>query len=165
MHLFLQLLIMNVITIPFWIICNALVTLVGWSWWGFISSKLLQRFYLLGIMNFKLFHNFSIILLLLYLEFQQFFLSSNEDWTLHMTPFFFFLGVVCYIQCMWWTPRDFNVDKDISFPRIDLSPHARACVWHWGVVNGGRDGIYVTPKSWCNSNLTGCKPNIRISCG
>lgn len=130
LHLFLQLSVMNVIAIPVWILCSALVTLVGSSWWGFISSELLLRFCLLGIMNIKLFHDFGIILLLLYPESSNSFSAPMKTVALLMIPFFFFLGAICCIQCMWWAPQDFTVDRDLSFPWIDFSQQAcvRVCV-------------------------------------
>jgi hypothetical protein len=152
LHLFLQLSVMNVIAIPVWILCNALVTLVGSSWWGFISSELLPRFCLLGIMNSKLFHNFSIILLLLYPESSNSFSAPMKTVALLMIPFFFFLGAICCIQCMWWAPQDFTVDRDLSFPWIDFSQQACVCVCGIGVLLMEAEMGFASPQ-WVGATL------------
>ncbi len=70
--------------------------------------------------------------------------------TLLMTPFSFFFGVVCYIQCMWWAPHDFIMDRDIFFPRIDLSQ--QACVCDIGVLLMEAEMGFTSPQ-WVGATL------------
>lgn len=116
------------------------------------STKVLS----VGDNEFQAFPQFRYNSVVVVTRIQQLFLSSNEDCsTPYDTLFLFFLVLfaafnVCdeHHRISLWT------EIFLSPELIFLNRRVCVCVWHWGVVGGGRDGICVTPVSWCNSHLT-----------